>query len=416
MIPFEQLLFLLIRGSLAILFEPMFWMILALVGYQYWQLQRSQMRMFGVSGYTLRRQITLAALYGLAGGLFGSFLLTIVGLTVNQLGLSYIWPVALLLMAIHMRFLCFAYAGGLVALSSVLFGWPEVNVPQVIALVAILHITESILIFISGRYSAVPLIMRKDDGQVVGAFSLQNYWPLPLVLLAAIAVPETSLPEGGVIKMPEWWPLLPLNLEAAEGQRWLYAMMPVVAALGYSDVAIASSPAQRRRQSALHLFLYSMGLLVLALLSARYPWLQAVAAVASPLGHELLIQGDNRREFNGTPRYVPPERGVMILDTVVDSPARKMGLQPGDIIYDLAGITINNGYDLAYALSYASPTFTMQVGRQDRQEQLQGRFPDGERRLGVILVPEGHEENVVVMAQEHFWLWEWLKRKVLKKR
>ena len=210
MFPIEQLSYLLLRGTIMVLFEPMFWLILALVGYQYWQLQRNQIKMFGVSGYTLRRQIILAAVYGLGGGLFGSFLLTVMGLTVNQLGLSYIWPLAIALMMIHMRFMCFAYAGGIVALSSVLFGWPVVNVPQVIALVATLHITESILIFVSGRYSAVPLIIRTEDGRLVGAFSLQNYWPLPLVLLGAVLLPETALSEGGVINMPDWWPLLPL--------------------------------------------------------------------------------------------------------------------------------------------------------------------------------------------------------------
>jgi len=408
--PVDQIIFLLIRGSISALFEPMFWMILALVGYQYWQLQRNQIRMFGVYGYTLRRQVTLAAIYGLIGGLVGSFLLVSVGLTVNQLGLAYIWPVALVLMAIHMRFLCFAYAGGLVALSSVLFGWPEVNVPQVLSLVAILHITESILIFISGRYSAVPLIMRREDGKMVGAFSLQNFWPLPLVMLGAVSMPEASIPAGGVIDMPDWWPLLPLNLEMTEGYKWIYAMTSVIAALGYSDVAIASLPGERRRQSAFHLAIYSIVLLILAVLSARYHWLQAVAALVSPLGHELLIQWDNRRELNGAPRYIPPDEGIMILDTVVDSPARKIGLQPGDIIYYLAGIPINNGYDLSHALSYAPPEFSVQIKRDNKEHHFQAKFANGERRLGIILVPQGNEEHFVEMRDERFWLWEWLKR------
>lgn len=415
MFPVEQISFLLLRGSLMVLLEPLFWLIIALVGYQYWQLQRNQIRMFGVSGYTLKRQIAQAALYGLAGGIVGSFLMTFMGLTVNQLGLAYIWPLAIFLMVIHMRFLCFAYAGGLVALSSVLFGWPSVNVPQVIALVATLHITESILIFISGRYSAVPLMIRKSDGKLVGAFSLQNYWPLPLVLMAAVLVPQSAIPEGGMIHMPDWWPLLPLNLEVTEGHQWVYTMIPVVAALGYSDVAIASSPAERRRESAIHLFLYSLGLLVLALLSVRYPWLQAVAAVASPLGHELLIQRDNRKEFRGRPRYVPPDRGVMILDTVVNSPARKVGLKPGDIIYDIGGYSIHNGYNLAYALEYVPQEFDIRIMRDGKSEARVIRFADGSRQLGVILVPTGNEEQYVVMAEEKIWIIDWLKRKLRRK-
>ncbi|MDF2569870.1 MAG: hypothetical protein K0R55_1474, partial [Sporomusa sp.] len=205
MFPWSDILLLIVRGALGILGDFNFWLILALVGYQYWQMQKRQQQMFGVYNYTLTQQMMLAGVYGLIGGIAGSFLLTLVGITLNQLGLSYIWPVALALMLINMRFLCFAYAGGLVALSNVLFGWPEVNVPQVLALVAVLHITESLLIAISGGYSAMPMIIKKEDGRLVGAFSLQNFWPLPLVILAAVAVPAETVP-GGIIKMPEWWP------------------------------------------------------------------------------------------------------------------------------------------------------------------------------------------------------------------
>ncbi|SDF62614.1 PDZ domain-containing protein [Sporolituus thermophilus] len=411
MFPWQDIVLLIVRGTISVLFEPMFWLVLAMVGFQYWQLQRTQLRLFGVYGYPLRQQIVLAAVYGAVGGVLGSFLLTLVGVTLNRLGLSYIWPLAIALAMINMRFLCFAYAGGLVALANVVFGWPQVNVPQVLALVAVLHITESVLIFISSRYSAVPLIIRRDDGQLVGAFNLQNFWPLPLVLLAAVAIPGGDLP-GGVIKMPDWWPLLPLGVEAPEGHRWVYAMMPVVAALGYADVAVANPPAKRRRQSAFHLALYSVSLLALAILSAKFAWLQPVAAIASPAGHELLIQLDNRRELSGRPRYVPPQYGVMVLDTVPDTPARKIGLRPGDILLSLAGLPVNSGYELAYAINAAPAEFELEFYRDGRTVRRLTRFVPGERRLGVILVPEGYEQQYVVMTGGRYGLWEWLKRKL----
>jgi hypothetical protein len=199
----------------------------------------------------------------------------------------------------------------------------------VLALVACLHITESVLIFISGRYGAVPIILRRDDGRLVGAFTLQNFWPLPLALLLAF-IPEAA-PPAELIKMPDWWPLLPMQEQPPAGTEWTYRMLPVVAALGYADIAAASTPARRRRKSAAHLALYSLTLLALAVLSARHPWLQFFAAVLSPLGHELLIQLDNRSEMRGEPRFVPPARGVMVLDTVPATPARQAGLRPGDI-------------------------------------------------------------------------------------
>lgn len=415
MFPWQDILLLIVRGTIAVFFEPMFWMILALVSYQYWQLQRTQVRLFGVYGFTLRKQIMLAVVYGCLGGIIGSFLLTVVGVTLNQLGLAYIWPVAFILMMINMRFLCFAYAGGLVAISSTIFGWPEVNVPQVLTLVAILHITEALLIFISGRYSSVPLLLKQKSGRIVGAFNLQNFWPLPLVLLGVVPIAGTETPEG-IVKMPEWWPMLKMAMEPPPGYTWLYGMLPVVAALGYTDMAITSLPATRRRSSALHLAGYSIVLLVLAILSAKYKWLQIFAALLSPLGHEFLIQRDNRHETEGTPRFVPPPAGIMVLDTVPDSPARKLGLRPGDILLKLGGLPVSNSQELASAISYAENKFGLELLRDGQLLQQETRFLNGERRLGVILVPEGYEENYVEMATERFGLADYLLAKFRRSR
>ncbi|HWR42466.1 PDZ domain-containing protein [Sporomusa sp.] len=413
MFPWPDIALLIIRGAFGILFDFNFWLILALVGYQYWQMQKRQRQMFGVYNYTLTQQILLAGFYGLVGGITGSFLLTLVGVTLNQLGLAYIWPVALGLMLINMRFLCFAYAGGLVALSNVLFGWPDVNVPQVLSLVAVLHITESLLIAISGGYSAMPMIIKKADGRLVGAFSLQNFWPLPLVILAAVAVPTDTTP-GGIIKMPEWWPLLPLSLEPPAGSSWIYVMAPVVAALGYTDMAIASLPQQRRWQSALNLAVYSIILLALALLAAKYSWLKAIAAVLSPVGHELLIQLDNRREMDAPPRFVPPPYGVMALDTVLDTPAAKV-LKPGDIITNLGGIPVNNRYDLAAAISHVPEQFSIAFERDGKDLVKDIRFKRGERRLGVILVPDGDEQFYAEMTDERYGLIDWIIDKIKRR-
>ncbi|MBP2640581.1 MAG: minJ [Firmicutes bacterium] len=410
MFPWQEIIQLIVRGMFAVFFESFFWMILALVGYQYWQLRKTQERMFGVYGHSLVRQIVIAALYGVMGGLLASLLTTVVGVTLNQLGLSYIWPVALLLMLINMRFLCFAYAGGLIAVSNVLFGWPEVNVPQVLSLVAILHITESFLIAVSGRSSAAPLILKRPDGRVVGAFSLQNFWPLPLVLLAAVSVPLGEF-EQGMLSMPDWWPLLPSGVTPAAGEELLHLMFPVVAALGYSDMAISSRPVERRRRSALHLAAYSATLLVLALLSAKFTWLQIAAALLSPLGHEFLIQMDNRREMGGKPFFVPPAQGVMVLETVHNSVAQRAGVRSGDILLSIEEHPVNTNLDLGTALYYAPARFILTFQRDSKLMHVEIEFMEGKRQLGVIPVPQGDEPVFVELAGDRFGLVDWLKTK-----
>ena len=396
MLPWLEILQLLLLTTLAVFMEPLFWLILAVVAYQYWQMQKSQLAMFGVAGAPLNRQVLWAMLYGVCGGLMGSLVLTLVGVNIERMGIQYIWPLAIFLAMINMRFLCFAYAGGIVAIVSALTGWPDVDVPQVLTLIAALHVTESVLIAISGRYGAVPVILQHGS-RLVGAFSLQNFWPLPLVLLGTVAMPAGTL-SGGAFHMPDWWPLLPIALEPPTGSEWVYVMMPVVAALGYGDMAISSTPEERRRKSALALALYSMSLLGLALLAAKFAWLTLPAALLSPLGHEYLVRRDNRLEMSGTPRYVPPQRGIMVLDTTAGSIARGLGVLTGDIILGLSGLPTSRGADLGYAIEWAPPLFEITLLRGEREMTLQGHFEPGVRVLGIILVPEGHENYYMTMS------------------
>ena len=396
MFPWLDILRLLLLTTLSVFLEPLFWLIFAIVAYQYWQMQKTQRIMFGVAGWPLNRQVLWALVYGLCGGLMGSCVLTLVGVNIERMGIQYIWPLAIFLAMINMRFLCFAYAGGIVAILNAVTGWPNVDVPQVLTLIAALHVTESVLIAISGRYGAVPVIL-KQGNRLVGAFNLQNFWPLPLVLLGTVAMPAGTV-AGGVFHMPDWWPLLPLGLEPPTGSEWVYVMMPVVAALGYADMAISSTPEERRRKSALALAFYSVSLLALALLAAKFSWLTLPAALLSPLGHEYLVRRDNRLEMAGTPIYVPPERGVMVLDTIPGSIAGKLGVKSGDIILSISGLPIGRGTDLGYAIEWAPPLFEITLLRSEREMTIQGRFAPGQRVLGIILAPEGHETYYVTMS------------------
>ena len=395
--PWFEILKMLVLTTVVVFLQPIFWGILGIVAYQYWQLQKNQLAMFGVTGTPIGRQVKWAMLYGTVGGLMGSLVLTLVGVNIERMGFQYIWPLAIALALINMRFLCFAYAGGIVAVVSAIFGWPDVDVPQVLALVAALHVTESVLIAISGRYGSVPVIL-KQGGRLVGAFNLQNFWPLPLVVLSTVAMQTGAMPEG-VFHTPDWWPLLTLGIEPPAGAEWVYVMMPVVAALGYTDMAISSTPGQRRRRSALSLAVYSISLLGMALLAAKFEWLSLPAALLSPLGHEYLVRRDNRTEMAGSPLYVPPEHGVMVLDAIEGEMARKMGIRTGDVILGMSGMPVNRGGDLAYAIEWAPPLFDMLLLRGGQELKLDGRFPPGPRRLGLILVPEGHETYYVTMSE-----------------
>ena len=106
-------------------------------------------------------------------------------------------------MLLSPRYLCFAYAGAYWPLSVWSLAIPRSSVPQLMALIAILHMVESLLILLSGRLNPMPVYV-KYENQIRGGFNLQKFWPIPLIALVSAGIAD---PASGVM-MPEWWPLL----------------------------------------------------------------------------------------------------------------------------------------------------------------------------------------------------------------
>lgn len=395
MFPFFEVFPLVFKTFLQAFTEPsfllLFLVVFALIAVQYNRMEKMREDFFGVKTRRTRTDILVATGYGLLGGLAGSYLMVFIGLTISG-ELYYLWPVAILLMLINIRFLCFAYAGGILALSNLLLGFPQINVPQILALVAALHMVESFLILASGHLGAVPAYVKGPGGNVVGGFTLQKFWPIPIVALAALTGGAT---EGGV-EMPAWWPLIKPVVEG-DPQSLTYALLPLIAGLGYGDIAIARSPAEKSRLSSLYLGIYSLTLLVLAVLAGQSRIVALFAALFSPLGHEAVIYIGKRIELRGKPLYVATEQGMRVLDVLPDGPAWRSGLRPGDIIVAVNGMrladssefrNLTQGSFLPLAVDYYSRTSG--VTRSVTMDQT------GPGKIwGIVPVPESNENRYV---------------------
>jgi len=371
-------------------FLLLFLVVLALIAMQYSRMERIRAGFFGMGTGRTRTDILAATGFGLLGGLAGSFLVVFIGLTISGSGLAYLWPVAILLMLINMRFLCFAYAGGVLALAHLFLDFPQINVPQIMALVAVLHMVESFLILAGGHLGAVPAYVKGPGGRVIGGFTLQKFWPIPIMALVVMA---GGMVEGGV-EMPGWWPLI--NPGVPGDPRALdYILLPVVAGLGYGDVAIARSPAEKSRLSSLHLGVYSLALLVMAVLAEQSRGMALAAALFSPLGHEAVIYAGRRIELKGKLLYVRPDRGVKVLDALPDGPAWRAGLRSGDVILAVNGVDLAGRSDLNMRLQnaflpLAVDYYSRRVGVSRR---VTIRPPCPGESWGIVTVPEGNEDQ-----------------------
>lgn len=411
MFPFLQIIPLILQAFLGAFIDPqflaIFLVVLILIAVQYRRMEKVRESFFGRGVRRVFPSALSAVGYGLLGGLAGSIIMILIGLTLSETGLIYLWPVAILLMLIDMRFLCFAYAGGVLALANLVLGFPVINVPQIIALVAVLHMVESFLILASGHLGAVPAYIKGPGGKVTGGFTLQKFWPIPIVVLAVMT---GGTVENG-ISMPDWWPLLK-PVVPGDPQDLIYAMLPVVAGLGYGDIATARSPQAKSRLTALLLGGYSLTLLVLAVLAQNSATAALVAALFSFLGHEAVIYAGRRVEIRGAPLYVPPEKGTRLLDVLPDGPAWCAGLRSGDVIFTLNDAPVNGRAALFQRLNDTFGLVSVDYHRYATGEYRRAVMqpPGPGLNWGLLPVPEeGEKQYVEILTTGPLgrWLRQW---------
>ncbi len=389
-----------------------FWLALFIIYTQYRRMIDVEKKMFGAPRTDLMKRLLYSLAYGAVGGFCASILLFLLGVSLTNIGVYFILPLALLLMMLKTRLLCFAYAGGIIALlastlqlspqatsfleGTFLNGLVTLHVPGLLSLVAVLHFSESILIRLSGHRHRSPVYVKTAAGRVVGGFNLQTFWPLPLVglgLASALQIPIT----GDTLPMPDWWPLLGTDWAALAGEEVVFLMLPLVAWLGYGDISVTSTPLEKVRRSSVILGGYSIVLMALALLSAYLPWLVFPAALFSPLGHELVIRLGNRREFSGEFLYAPVERGLRVLDTLPGTGAHQI-LEPGDVVLSVSGEAVNSPPELWEALYRYHPYIYLEVEKPDRKV-VKKRLTLSSRELtrtGILLVPQNPPSYVVL--------------------
>ncbi len=361
----------------------LFFIGIVMVAYLYIQRNaRLEESWLGVLRNPVSTQLADVVLYGMLVGLMASVLIVLIGIAIDYNAILFIWPLALFLMLFNQRYICFSYAGGIVSLVSLLTGWPKVDVSSLIALVGILHLMESLLIILDGYKDSLPVWIEHRMFKPVGAYLMQKVWPIPLVVLV---IPEAgaSLASGGGVAMPDWWPLFkPQNMAQ------VFALLPIVAVLGYGDIAITQLPNERTRESGFWLGVYSTAILIMAVVSSRVYWVKYVAAVSAPLFHELLIILSKRGQMRGKPAFAVPWRGLRVLEVLPESPAQKMGVQRGDILLRLNGRDINSEDMLHEVLSQCMYFIWVEVRRKDKVLTLEYQdYQNPIEDLGIIFVP-----------------------------
>ncbi|NLW92112.1 MAG: PDZ domain-containing protein [Syntrophomonadaceae bacterium] len=342
----------------------------------------------------------ISIVLGLLGGILGSLLIIIVGIDISRVNILPLWVLALILMMISPRFLCFAYAGGVLAVISLVSGYPQMDIAQLLALVAVLHMVESLLILLNGHLSPVPVYVQRDN-EIIGGFNLQKFWPIPLLALASTGLLADP---GALPPMPSWWPLLKSYSSALPGQN--YILLPLLAVLGYGEITTTAAPGHRVRKSSANLLLFSIILLILSIASSYYPQMLWAAALFAPLGHETVIWLGTRQERSQLPLYVTGGPGLMMLDVVVGSPAYQAGLRSADRILSINGQEIATYHELLGLTGQGTGHFAVEVSRDNSVYHTTiKRAPAAD--WGITPVPEAGA--IQCLIQHDVSVFSWLK-------
>jgi len=375
--------------------NPFYYVGLFLVALLYRRQVALERKLFAVRLHATLSQFFNALLWGWIGGLIISLGVVGTGVVINLSTIIWIWAITIVLLLCRIRFACLAYAAGVIGILHAIVGaiprisdikllepittsLGEVHPPSLLAIVALLHLVEAVLIRIHGARTATPLFVEGKRGKVIGAYHLQGFWAVPLFLV----VPFSS--GIGAELLP--WPMFFGGMEWNAG--WTILAFPVI--MGFSQMTITELPEQNARRSGYQLLGFAVVMGILSVVTEYWSMVTIIGGVLSIALHEGILIYNSKREKNGSPYFVHAPRGLKLLAVVPGSPAAMLGITRGEIIVKANGFTVHSKEELHAALRTNTAFCKLEVLNLEGQNKFMHRaLFDGEHHLlGVILVPD----------------------------
>lgn len=335
-----------------------------------------------------------AVLQGIVVGMVGSLLLVILGLPIQlSYYMFFILPISLVLAMINIRYICLSYSAtilGVLALtfngqtiSGLTFPDIDINIPGLMALVGVLHLMESVLIYFVGANDCMPIVSKKD-GKIVQGHILQKYWPIPIAVLFM----TSGVASGDVIQMPTWWPLIK-SPQLLVGIFYL-GLMPFVGVLGYSTVTFSEEPERRAKKTGLMLFAYSIFMIGFAIIVKDNLVLSIIGLILMAVIHESILLAEQHFEITNTPLYTLPSQGIRIMHVIQGGPAEKAGMKRGNIIKKINDFEILNAQHFKEVMEKKFTFLWIETEnfKRDIKTYEIKAYPAGLESLGIKILPE----------------------------
>ncbi|WP_100332324.1 PDZ domain-containing protein [Bacillus xiapuensis] len=324
--------------------------------------------------------------FGLLLGLAVSAVTLLAGLTVPVETLNFVAAATVILSIGGFRFLSPAWTIGLVfflLLLSETNGWAFIphgglslsGLLQTLAvLAALLVIAEGLLILNRGWQDPSPRLVKSPRGLKMGVQLAQRLWLVPVFLV---------LPAGDLEAPQSWWPMISIGAES-------YALVCFPFLIGFAQLVKSTLP--KLAVKATGKGVIAAGATALLLAAAAY-WLPFLAIVSMlfVIGSRIWISWRHYSYERARHYFFTPQpKGMMILGVIPYSPASKMGLELGEIIYKVNGTPVQSEIEFYEALQRNAAYCKLEVVDVNGQLRfVQGSLYEGEHHeLGLILAVE----------------------------
>jgi hypothetical protein len=378
-------------AAIQLLQSPYLYLSLLLVAVVYRRQIQLQRKLFFVRFHSFLREWLVTIFAGLGVGLIATLTLFAAGATLQVELAPVLWAVAIVLMLIRLRFVCFAYVIGLIGFAQPVLErmqqWPDqvwvdwlitpilqADLYSLLLLVGVLHLAEALLIRIQGVRMATPLFIMSKRGKVIGSYHLQRFWPVPLIMMAPLA-------DGASL-----WSMWSDPQQLVQ----VLILLPFPIVIGFSDITITQLPRDKARSISNGLLLYSMLVIGLAILVKLVPLITIFAAVLTILAHEALRWYGRSKENKLLPLYTNSSLGLKILAVLPGSPADKLGILAGETIYKVNGVQVHSRMQMYEAMVRNSAYCKLEIFNHDGQLKFLNRamFAGEHHQLGVVLAPD----------------------------
>lgn len=326
--------------------SPFFIAVIAIIYFQYYKIGKLEKEVLEKNRSALLKTL-ISTFFGIFGGIIVTIVFIYLGVAVDPKEFMYILISAIILSLINPRYMCFAYAGGLLSLSSIIFDYPKIDVRQIMTIVAVLHMIESILVFLDGNSSNLPTYYNK--GELIGGFNMNRFWPIPFVVFIGDDL------------------IRPITL---------------MAIISYGDFTVSSYPRNKTIKTSILLFTYSIILLILAMKLES----GIIPAIFAIVGHEFIVLLNQYGEKRKSPIFTTPAKGIRILGVKPRSIGKILGLKTGDILISINEIRILDKRDL-HDLTHMNPK-EYRIRYFNHKTGIKHKVYRGKRKtLGLVLLP-----------------------------